>query len=301
MSTGSAAPPTPPPANTGWLWVVRIATWIILLLAILLSTKVSIPVWREGGIAFAARIQVLLTLTLVPYVLILVWLRGNALRKGLGLAAVTGWGGLIGAVLGAITISGDQEVAGILFVSQVLQLVGAHRAHAALRRQTSDQKKLTEGASRWSYFAGPLAFLGFFSLTILPNTVLTRVGANQASAVGALRTINTAEITYAETYKTGFSPSLAALAPPAAVAQPLASAAGFIDSVVASGVKNGYRFSYTPGSRDKAGHIQTHTLTARPLQYGKSGGNSYFADQSGVIRTTGEDCPATAKDEAIGR
>lgn len=120
---------------------------------------------------------------------------------------------------------------------------------------------------------------------------------NQGSAAGSLRTINTAQTTYAETYKKGYSPSLKALGPPPGNGQPSASAAGLIDDVLASGKKSGYFFVYMPGSPDKAGHIKTYTLVARPVN--GAGTNSYFSDESGLIRQTSEDRLATAKDPPI--
>jgi hypothetical protein len=57
--------------------------------------------------------------------------------------------------------------------------------------------------------------------------------ASQASAVGSLRTINTAEITYASTYNHGYSSSLATLGPGTEGSPPVESAAGLIDEVLA--------------------------------------------------------------------
>jgi len=125
--------------------------------------------------------------------------------------------------------------------------------------------------------------------------------ANQASAVLSLRIINTAEATYVDTYKGRYSPSLAALGPPPEGTQPSAAAAGLVDSLLAGGgVKSGYRFTYAPGPPDKAGHIQSYAVTARPSVYGATGNRSYFTDQSGVIRMTSEDRSATATDSPLG-
>lgn len=50
----------------------------------------------------------------------------------------------------------------------------------------------------------------------IPNLLRSRMAANEASAVGSLRSINTAQITYSMTYdKRGYAPSLAALGPAA--------------------------------------------------------------------------------------
>jgi len=135
----------------------------------------------------------------------------------------------------------------------------------------------------------------------------------QSPAVGSLRTINTAEITYFSTYERGYTTSLAELGLPPEGTQPSASAAGLIDSVLATGTKryrtynmiddlvdeiafalgrgirHGYRYDYRPGPRDEHGRIRSYTICARPIGERHA---SYFTDESGVIRTTEEDrCP----------
>ena len=122
---------------------------------------------------------------------------------------------------------------------------------------------------------------------------------NESSAVGSLRSINTSEETYASTYGKGFSPMLATLGPPAQGSQPSASAADLIDSVLASGQKSGYNFIYTPGPRDAQGRIPSYTVLARPATPGVSGQRNFFTDETGVIRATLEDRPATAADPPI--
>jgi len=128
-----------------------------------------------------------------------------------------------------------------------------------------------------------VAIILIIAAIAIPNLLRSRIAANQASAVGSLRTINTAEITYASTYNAGYSPTLAALAPPPAGSQPSATAAGLIDSVLASGTKSGYGFVYAPGAA-VGGRIETYTLNANPSTVGTTGTNFYFTDQSGVIR-----------------
>jgi hypothetical protein len=72
-----------------------------------------------------------------------------------------------------------------------------------------------------------------------------RVAANEASAVGSLRTINTVMITYNDNYPTvGFAPSLAALGG-SSCAPPDQTSSCLIDSTLASGTKSGYNFAVT--------------------------------------------------------
>ena len=157
--------------------------------------------------------------------------------------------------------------------------------------------------------AKPTHLIGFVCvLTLLLLAVtppwLPRRPPNQASAVGSLRTINTAETTYASTYPNGYSPTLSCLAPPGVetVGNPTPTAAGLIDSVLAGtgniSEKSGYHFVYSPGPRDEKGRINSYWITASPIQPGVTGNNYYYTDETGVIRqnTTG---PAGPKDPPL--
>jgi hypothetical protein len=112
------------------------------------------------------------------------------------------------------------------------------------------------------------------------------------------RTITTAEQTYARIYKTGYSRTLAELGETPKGVPATASRANLVDHMLAKGLKNGYIFTYTPGAKDKEGHIATYTLSARPTKR-RAGLRSYFADQTGVIRWTNDNRAATAKDPAL--
>jgi prepilin-type N-terminal cleavage/methylation domain-containing protein len=132
-----------------------------------------------------------------------------------------------------------------------------------------------------------VAIILIIAAIAIPNLLRSRIAANQASAVGSLRTLNTAEITYSSTYNVGFTYNLAYLAPPTGGGNvnPTSTAAGLIDSVLASGSKSGYSFAYTPGATEPAppNRIDTYTITAAPIS-NSTGTNYYFTDQSGVIR-----------------
>jgi type IV pilus assembly protein PilA len=128
-----------------------------------------------------------------------------------------------------------------------------------------------------------VAIILIIAAIAIPNLLRSRIAANQASAVGSLRTLNTAEITYSSTYNVGFTYSLGYLAPPAGNANPTSTAAGLIDSVLASGTKSGYSFAYSPGASDSTSRINTYQFTAIPIT-SSTGTNYYFTDQSGVIR-----------------
>ena len=130
-----------------------------------------------------------------------------------------------------------------------------------------------------------VAIILIIAAIAIPNLLRSRIAANQASAVGSLRTLNTAEITYSSTYNVGFSQTLTYLGPNgvAAGANPTSTAAGLIDNILAMGSKSGYSFTYSPGASDSTGRINTYAFTAVPIS-SSTGTNYYYTDQSGVIR-----------------
>jgi len=128
-----------------------------------------------------------------------------------------------------------------------------------------------------------VAIILIIAAIAIPNLLRSRIAANQASAVGSLRTLNTAEITYSSTYNSGFTATLTYLMPNGTSATPASTAAGLIDSILASGSKSGYSFSYSPGATDTTGRINTYGINAYPIST-STGTNYYYTDQSGVIR-----------------
>jgi type IV pilus assembly protein PilA len=122
--------------------------------------------------------------------------------------------------------------------------------------------------------------------------------ADQASAVGSLRSINTAEVFYDRQYQKGFSPTLLSLGVPPDGTKPSASAAGLLDNSLTGGKKNNYVFTYGAGRPDAIGRISTYTVSARPAKW-QSGVRSLFTDQTAIIRGTDENRAATASDPAL--
>ena len=117
----------------------------------------------------------------------------------------------------------------------------------------------------------------------IPNLLRSKMEANQVSALGSLRTLNSACLSYATTYG-GFPPSLNSLGGEGSGAAPSATAAQLIDTVLQNGQKYGYVFSYTTGGMDSSGDINSYTITANPVTPGTTGIRYFFTDQSGVIR-----------------
>jgi len=142
-----------------------------------------------------------------------------------------------------------------------------------------------------------VAIILIIAAIAIPNLLRSRIAANQASAVGSLRTLNTAEVTYSTTYNTGYSSTLGDLGPAQAGQNtPTAQYAGLVDEVL-SGIgtpgqndttltssKSGYSFTYSPATPDSTNKIDFYSITATPISPGTTGTNFYYTDQSGVIR-----------------
>ena len=130
-----------------------------------------------------------------------------------------------------------------------------------------------------------VAIILIIAAIAIPNLLRSKMAANEASAVGSLRSINTACVTYSTTYGTGYPAAMSNLGPAATAS---AAAADLIDSVLANATaattpKSGYWFTYaTPGAA--GGTINQYTIVAEPANRGTTGQRGFFTDQSGVIR-----------------
>jgi prepilin-type N-terminal cleavage/methylation domain-containing protein len=135
-----------------------------------------------------------------------------------------------------------------------------------------------------------VAIILIIAAIAIPNLLRARMAANESSAVGSLRTINTADATFLSTYGHNFAPTLVTLGG-ATTATPVCTQANLIDNVLGGSDpsnKSGYSFAYTAGAADPGdatcASVTTYTITANPLTYNGTGTRSFFTDQSGVIR-----------------
>ena len=126
-----------------------------------------------------------------------------------------------------------------------------------------------------------------------------KFAANEASAVGSLRTINTAAVTYQAFYpEVGVPPDLSSLGPaPDGTNSDTPQHAGVLDSVLGCPdlicVKSGYKFHYQRLDKDH------YRVTAVPVTYGATGARNFFTNETGIIRVTGEDREAHESDEPL--
>jgi type IV pilus assembly protein PilA len=136
-----------------------------------------------------------------------------------------------------------------------------------------------------------VAIILIIAAIAIPNLLRARIAANEASAVASLRTISTAETTYASTYPaTGYTCSLTDLGPPTGGNPIDSSGAGILDDVLSTGHKAGYIF----GLQDCAGTPKAnYTSTAVPLNVGGTGIRAFCSATPGVINFASDGTVAT--------
>ena len=116
----------------------------------------------------------------------------------------------------------------------------------------------------------------------VPNFIKAKMLSNESSALQSLRSISTAEILYSTTFGVGFSTNITQLS--GTGVNPDQNNAGLIDETLASGIKSGYVFTYTPLTTDAQGHTTTYSLAADP-QSSTTGQRHFYTELTGVIRS----------------
>jgi type IV pilus assembly protein PilA len=138
-----------------------------------------------------------------------------------------------------------------------------------------------------------VAIILIIAAIAIPNLLRARMAANESSAVGTLRSMNTANATYETLYNYSFANSLPVLGGATVAAGVVApcTAANLIDNVLSATntpSKSGYNFSYAGARPNVADTLcnsdTTYTITAVPITVGGTGNRSFFTDQSGIIR-----------------
>jgi type IV pilus assembly protein PilA len=133
-----------------------------------------------------------------------------------------------------------------------------------------------------------VAIILIIAAIAIPNLLRSRMAANEASAVGSLRTINTAEVTYASTYPSvGFAAKLADMgglgSTCSAGTAPTTTNACIIDPVLTTGTKSGYTLAAVGTAGTSGAILVTYLATAVPVTNNTTGIRLFCSDQSGVI------------------
>lgn len=293
MSTALQSETTGYRVNLWWLRIVRIVA-LCSLLTILVPWYAVIfrDLNRQDRLDLLS--PILFCPLWLPYAWVFWGLRSNVTAHTVkkALAVAFGCGSLIlvlfSFLLAVTSFDVDRQMAivyALVVLLQISLLAGTMKAYYSMDREPRDLQIL---ATRlWVPVVGIAAVA-----IILPNLLFYRLRApDEASSIGALRTINVAQVEYARTHPDrGFASSLAELGP--------GSDDPLIDSVLANGKKSSYIFTLTAAPQDFHGRIVRYGITARPQHYGKTK-HSFFIDESGVLRFTTENRAATAQDPAL--
>jgi len=145
---------------------------------------------------------------------------------------------------------------------------------------------------RWTWKRRVLTFatagFAFFVLLAIsvPNLLRSRMAANEASAVGSLKTLNTAAIVYSTAY--GHFPRALQNLGGSANDKPSQEAAGLIDPMLAAGKKSGYSFFFHSIPPDDRNGFGSYTIDAYPTEPLKTGVRHFSTDQTGEIFVDGK-------------
>jgi type IV pilus assembly protein PilA len=135
-----------------------------------------------------------------------------------------------------------------------------------------------------------VAIILIIAAIAIPNLLQSRLAANEASAVGSVRTITTAEIAYFDAYPTvGYSAALSNLGG-AGPCTPASTTACLIDNFLASASpggtpKSGYYFLATGSTTGGSTSNTAYVIGAAPLMVNRTGNRDFCSVNDGILRS----------------
>jgi type IV pilus assembly protein PilA len=180
-------------------------------------------------------------------------------------------------------------VSGLLFFfapfSSIVAVILGHISLSEIRKSSGRLKghgMATAGLVLGYIGIAAIPFILIIAAIAIPNLIRAKIAANEAAAVGSLRTYNTAMVTYAANCPSvGYPASTAQLGP----GEGGCTQAGLVTSrmAVPRSVKSGYIFIYQPMVQVR-GRITQYAISADPVQPGTTGTRHFYTDETGIIR-----------------
>ena len=304
-----ASPSMAPTVSSRTLRWTRVVCWVALYSAFCtIGAIIGLVLWDAKHFGMPIPLSTYIGSTLMvsifwlPCLFIFFGVRSELHRKT-GLALAVGMGG-IQFLLFAIARSGAQKwdekswiqdflLSAIL--AQLLMVAAAIRAYYGLRGERGDGQKLLASCS----YAFVLLLLIAAEIPC-SSFVAGPIPRNQAAAQSFMWSINRACSDYANKFGGVYPSDLGVLKTSSPPTSPDCTAAGLLEHPFDED-KFGYRIEYKGGPlSEKAiggcAGAKTYTIMARPVVMGKTGFQSFFMDESGVLRATQENRVATASD-----
>jgi len=143
-----------------------------------------------------------------------------------------------------------------------------------------------------------VAIILIIAAIAIPNLLRARISANESAAVGALRTLNTAQISYNSTYPTvGFASALTNLAGTGcATTAPTSTSACLVDSALGNSTKSGYLFTLNSVTGTPAA---AYNFVASPVGPNQTGVRYFCSFADAVIRSSSSTIGSGACDGTI--
>jgi prepilin-type N-terminal cleavage/methylation domain-containing protein len=139
-----------------------------------------------------------------------------------------------------------------------------------------------------------VAIILIIAAIAIPNLLKSKIAANEAAAVGAVRTLNTAQATYFNSCQV-YATSIGELN----TGTICAAGANVIDASLGSGAKSGYTFVViSPGTTPAGTNATTFDVNADPITVGTTGVRHFFSNETLVIRVNPA-APATNASPAL--
>jgi type IV pilus assembly protein PilA len=197
-------------------------------------------------------------------------------------------------------------IVGFVFLGSIAAVILGHMALSEIRKSAG--RLGGEGIAKAGLVLGYIGiaiipFVLIVAAIAIPNLLRARIAANEASAVGTLRSIDIGATTYAAEFQNGFPASF----------EVLGGIGGSVtcdhaqmldDTLVRTHQKSGYIFTYTPKLADdgpppavsaaaqakgcSTAGVPAFEVTAEPAQQESSGRRRFYTDQTGVIRYSTE-------------
>jgi hypothetical protein len=175
-----------------------------------------------------------------------------------------------------LTLTMKQE-AGSWRLNEISMTIGMSLTDPAfLKAMTTNMRPATTAmAGSQASAGGPTTFTPMSAI----------IAANESAAVGGLRTLNTAEITYAASFPAhGFTCALSDLGGMGGGSGVTEHQAMLIDPRLAGGKKNGYLFAFSGCDGTPASRYSVTAVPADPT----SGTRAFCSDESAVIRSSAD-------------